>query len=328
MRAIGIRAFGGVDALEAVTVESMPPGPGDVRVSVAYAGVSLIDIHARQGFAGQVAPGPKAEPLVCGFEGSGTVLDVGPGVEGFMAGDRVAWCGVAGSYAEHVNVPAWRLVALPDDLPFDVACALQLDGLLAHTLAVSVFPVQTGDRVLIQGGADTVALLLTQIVKSQGAEVVATVGTEADVGGPLAAGADYVVVLEAGLAREEIQEATQGQGCHVVYDGLGQNTLALSKASARRRGMLVVYGSYKCPVDQVSMRELADAGSLFVTRPRLSDFMQDRTEILWRWDGLLASWRSGNLKTAIGRILPLAAAREAHLTIEAGGAAGKILLRV
>ncbi|MEZ5816163.1 MAG: quinone oxidoreductase [Hyphomicrobiaceae bacterium] len=328
MRAIGIKRFGGVEVLDTITIEAPSPGPGQVRVKVAYAGVNRIDAHVRSGaFLGRSRDTTDG-PLVLGYEGAGTVDAVGENVAGIAIGTRVAWCGIRGAYAELAVVPAWQLVPVPDAMPLDVACALQLDGVLAHALSVSVFPIQKDDRVLIQSGGDPVALLLTQIAKAQGAEVVATVATNSDVAALLEAGADYVVLLAADKARAEIQEATRGQGCHVVYDAGGRDTIALSLASCRRRGMVVLYEARSGAVEQINPVDLAASGSLYLTRPHLSDFMQDATEVRWRTEGLFSAWQSGRLKVGIGRAFALEAAREAHVALEAKGTRGKILLKV
>lgn len=327
MRAIGIKGFGGPEVLEALTLE--PPGlpSGCARIKVAFAGVNQIDVHVRRGaFLGREQKVP-AWPVVLGYEGAGTVEAVAPEVEGVKTGDRVAWCGVPGAHAETVVVPAWRLVPVPDRIPLDIACALQLDGMLAHALSVSVFPIRSGDRVLIQSGADPAALILIQIARAQGAEVVATVAGASDVGGPRAAGAQHVVVLAAGEATAAIRSAMGSEGCHVVYDAIGRDSIATSIACCRRRGMVVLHAGHSGPVETIRPDELAAAGSLYFVRPHLADFMQDATEVRWRMEGLFDAWLQGRLKVAVGRILPLAAAREGHLALEAGTAAGKILLK-
>lgn len=328
MRAIGIRAFGGVGVLDTLAVEPLAPAPGQVRVRVAFAGVNWIDVHVRRGaFLGRRSEA-QDWPLILGFEGAGMVEALGEGVVGFAVGDPVAWCGVPGAHAELAVVPAWRLVRVPRSMPLDIACALQLDGVLAHALSVSVFPIRSGDRVLIQPGTDPAALLLIQIAKAQGASVLATVATGSDVSAPRSAGADHIIVLERRTAEAEIRAATDGQGCHVVYDALGRDSLSLSLASCRRRGMVVLYDGRTGPVEEISPVDLAATGSLYLTRPHLTDFLQDAAEIQSRTLGLFDAWQADLLKVGIGRILPLEAAREGHLALESGVAAGKILLQV
>ena len=328
MRAIGIRAFGGVDVLEALAVEDPAPGEGQVRVKVVYSGVSWIDVHVRRGaFVGRSRITPEW-PLILGYEGAGIVDALGTGTTGLAVGDRVAWSGVPGAHGEACLVPGWQLVPVPDAMPLDIACALQLDGAMAHALSVSAFPIRANDRVLVHSGADPCQLLLIQIAKAQGAEVAATVEVEADAAAPLAAGADHVVVLADGVAEAELAEVTRGQGFHVVYDPVGRDTFALSLASCRRRGLLVLYDGVSGPVDDISPAQLAAAGSLSVSRPHLPDYMQDQTEVRWRIGGLFDAWLAGRLEVRGGRILPMEAAREAHMALEARMTSGKILLQV
>jgi NADPH2:quinone reductase len=299
-----------------------------VRVKVAFAGVNPIDVYVRRGaYLGRGEKEP-VWPLVLGYEGAGAVEAVGADVEGLAPGDRVAWCGFPGAHAEAVNLPAWRLVRVPEKMPLDVACALQLDGMLAHALSVSVFPIRSGDSVLIQSGADPAALLLIQIAKAQGADVIATVARESDVGGPKSAGADQVIVLAGGDPVAIIRSATRGQGCHVVYDAFGKSTIAASMACCRRRGVVVLHDGHTGPVEAVRPDDLAASGSLYLTRPHLADFLQDATEVHWRMEGLFEAWLNGRLHVGVGRILPLEAARDGHLAIEGGTATGKVLLKI
>lgn len=325
---MGIKSFGGPEVLEALLVEPRSPDAGEVRVNVAFAGVNPIDVHVRRGaFLGRGQKAPEW-PLILGYEGAGIVDAVGSRVDGLAPGDRVAWCGCPGAHAEAVVVPAWRLVRVPERVPLEVACALQLDGMLAHALSVSVFPIKSGDRVLIQSGADPSAHLLIQIAKAQGAEVIATVAHETDVGGPRSAGADHVITLASGDPVASIRAATGGRGCHVVYDAFGKDTIAISIACCRRRGVVVIHGGHSGPVDTVRPDDLAASGSLYLTRPHLADFMQDAAEVQWRMEGLFDAWLQGRLKVGGGRILPLEAAGEGHIAIDGRTAAGKVLLKV
>ncbi|MGE0698150.1 MAG: quinone oxidoreductase [Hyphomicrobiaceae bacterium] len=327
MRAIGVKAFGGPEVLEVLSLEPGAPAAGQVRVKVGFAGVNSIDVHVRRGaFLGRERR-PPGWPLVLGYEGAGTVESVGPNVAGVRAGDRVAWCGLSGACAELAIVPAWRLVLVPDAVPLDIACALQLDGAMAHALSVSVFPIKAGDRVLVQGAADSLALMLIRIAKAQGAEVIATIVREVEAGGPKAAGADHIVVMDGRDVAAEVREATRGEGCHVVYDGLGRDSFATSLACCRRRGVIVLHGGNSHPVETVRPDDLAAAGSVYVTRPHLADFLQDANEVMWRMDAVLGAWSAGRLEIGVGRVLPLEGAREAHLALEGQTPAGTILLR-
>lgn len=327
MRAAGIRAFGDVNVLENMTLEPRVAGEGEVRVRVQFAGLNAIDTHVRRGaFLGR---GDKHDwPLVLGYEGAGIVENVGPGVSRIMVGDRVAWCGFAGSHAELAVVPEWRLTSIPETVPLDVATALQLDGLLAHALGVSVFPVKDGDRVLVQGAAEPACQLLIQIAKGQGATVIASVNRDIEAGAAKAAGADHVLTIDGGHVADAVRHLTDGYGCHVVYDWIGRSTFRSSLAACGRRGVLVLNGGASGPVEPVPPEQLAAAGSVFLTRPHLGDFLQTSDEIAWRMSDLLTAWGQGSLDVPVGRYLPLEGAREGHLAIEAGTASGKILIKL
>jgi NADPH2:quinone reductase len=329
MRAIGIKAFGGPEVVETLSVEPAAPGEGEVRVKVVLSGVNAIDKHVRQGnFLGNWQAKPVV-PLLLGYEGAGEVESVGAGVNSVKSGDRVVWCCVPGSNAELAVVPAWRLVPVPDRVPLDIACALQLDGTLAHAVTVTAFPVRGDDWLLVQGGAEVSGQLLIQIAKAQGAKVIATVPREADAGAPKAAGADMVIVAPgwAGI-EEKVRAATGGQGCNAVLDGIGRETIASSIACCRRRGLVVLYGALSGAVETVRPDELAAAGSIFLVRMHLPDFMQDATEVRWRTNDLFDAWLAGKLKINVGRILPLDGAREAHIALDQATPTGKILLKV
>jgi NADPH2:quinone reductase len=326
MRAIGIKSFGGPEVVGVIALPEPTPGPGEVRVRVAFAGVGEIDAHVRRGsFAGREA---ASFPLVLGYEGAGEVDAVGPGVDGLTPGDRVAWCGVAGSQAEQCLVPAWRTVKVPQAMPLDVACALQLAGATAHALTVSAFPVRAGDWLLVRPDHDDVGHLLVQIAKAQGARVVVAVRREVDAAAPRAAGADTVVVSS---SEEEVvaaaRAATGGQGCNAVFDSVGRETIASSIACCRRRGVVALFGASSGAVEAVSPDELAAAGSIFLTRVHLPDYMQDAAEVQWRAGDVASAWASGSLRFEVGRILPLEGAREAHVALDAGTPTGKIVLK-
>ncbi|MBS0242207.1 MAG: zinc-binding dehydrogenase [Proteobacteria bacterium] len=329
MRAIGIRRFGGLDALETLSIDPPAPGAGEVRVKIAFAGINPVDVHVRRGAFLRNGENTPSWPLVLGYEGAGTVEALGPDVTGLKPGDRVAWSGRAGSHAEFAVLPAWRLVPVPDNVPLDIACALQLDGLLAHALAVSVFPIKERDVVLIQSGGEPASLFLTQIAKAQGASVVATVRRDADAAEFRAAGADRIVLRGApGDAAADLAAALPTDGAHVVFDGVGREAAASSIRACRRRGVVVLFGAVDEPAEPIRPDDLAAAGSIYLTRPHLADFLQDATETRWRMDGLFDAWTGGRLKVGIGRVIPLEAAREGHAALEAGAFPGKILIKI
>jgi NADPH2:quinone reductase len=327
MRAVGINAFGGPETLELISVDTPSPGSGEVLVKVAFTGVNYIDLHMRRGeFARQAVA--STLPLILGLEGAGEVARLGPGVTGLDVGDRVAWCVSQGSYAEYCVVPVWRLVHVPADVPLDIACALQMQGATAHYLTTATFPLKSGDIALVHSGAGGVGQLLIQLTKALGAGVIATVGSEAKVPVAKSRGADHVVVAGSSDLRARVMELTGGQGCHVVYDAVGRDTIAESIAACRRRGLVVLYGGASGPVDTVSTLALAEAGSIFFTRPHLTDYMQDAAEVQMRAGDLMTLLKDGRVKVAIDRVLPLDGAREAHAVMEARGSRGKLLLKV
>ncbi|MCB1550108.1 MAG: quinone oxidoreductase [Hyphomicrobiaceae bacterium] len=328
MKAMGVRAFGGADAIEVLDVEVPEPGPGEVLVRHAFAGLNFIDIYMRSGAYARSDTYKTPLPMVIGMEGAGEVVKLGANVQGFKAGDRVAYCIHRGAYAEYATVPAWRLVPVPGDVPLDVATALQLQGSTAHYLSTSAFPLKEGDVCLIHAGAGGVGQLLIQLAKALGATVITTVGSAEKAAIAEARGADHVINYRTEDFLPRVMDLTRREGCHVVYDAVGRDTIARSIRSTRRRGVCINYGGASGLVEAVTPLELAEAGSIFFTRPHLSDYMQDEEEIRGRADDLFGMWRSGHLKVTIDRIWPLAAAREAHKALEGGTSRGKLLLKM
>lgn len=325
MRAIGVRRFGGVDALELFDAPTPEPRDGEALVRVHFAGVNFVDVHMRRGeFEGSVEP---RGPRIVGREGAGEVVGVGAGVTSVKAGDRVAWCITEGSYAELCAVPAWRLVPIPADIPLDLACAIQLQGATAHYLGTATFPLGSGDVALVHSGAGGVGQLLVQVAKARGAGVIATVGSEARAALAMKRGADLVVVRSKERFLDRVLAITAGQGCHAVYDAVGRETFADSVAACRRRGVLVLYGGASGVVDPVAPTELAAAGSIYLTRPHITDYMQDAAEVQGRITDMLGLLRDGRLVVDVERVLPLESAREAHTMLESRATAGKLLLK-
>jgi NADPH2:quinone reductase len=263
-------------------------------------------------------------PLVLGSEGSGRVRVVGDGVDGLAVGDRVAWQGVPFSYAEEVAVPADAAVPVPDEVSDEVAAALLLQGLTAHYLCTSTYPVQPGDVVLLHAGAGGVGLLLTQLVKSRGGTVIATVSSPEKAELSRGAGADRVIGYDE--VADTVREATGGEGVAVVYDGVGKDTFDTSLGSLRRRGMMVLYGASSGPVPPVDPQRLNSGGSLFLTRPTLGHYVATRDELMWRAGELLAAVVEGRLSVRVGATYPLSEARAAHEALEGRRTTGKVLL--
>lgn len=327
MRAVGIRAFGGLEALEIMSVPDPAPGPGEALIRTAFAGINFVDVYMRRGDYAKTARHGGELPMVLGREGSGEVVQVGTGVTDIKVGDRVAWCITQGAYAEFAVVPAWRLVLVPTEVPLDVACALQLQGSTAHYLALSTFPIKAGDTVLVHSAAGGVGQLLTQIASGLGATVIATVGSEAKIAIAKSRGADHVIDTSKEDFLPRVMEITGKRGCHAVYDAVGKDTIARSIAACRRRGVVALYGGASGAVEAVNPQALAEAGSVFLTRPHLADYLQDAAEVRERSGDIMSAWQAGALKVTIDRVWPLEGAREAHRTIEARQTTGKLLLK-
>jgi NADPH:quinone reductase len=283
--------------------------------------VNFMDTYQRKGM--YVVPLPN----VLGGEGAGRVVAVGTAVAAdstFAVGDRVAWQGVPGSYAEQVVVPAARAVPVPDGVPDEGAGAMLLQGLTAHYLSVSIYPVQEGDTVVVHAGAGGVGLLLTQLIRMRGGHVISTVSTPEKAELSRAAGAEHVVGYDE-LA-DTVREVTGGVGVAAVYDGVGAATFETSLTCLRRRGIQVQFGSASGPVPPFDIQRLNPLGSLFVTRPTLVDYVATRDELIWRAGELFDAVLAGSLDVRIGARFPLAQARAAHEALEGRRTTGKVLL--
>ena len=326
MRAIAIDRFGGPQMLVARDVEAAQPGEGELRVRLAFAGVNYIDVYMRTGAYARSHTYETPLPMVPGMEGAGTVESVGPGVEGFAVGQRVAWCIVRGAYAECAVVPAWRLVPVPDDVPLDIACALMLQGSTAHYLTHSAWRLRAGDVCVVHAAAGGVGQLLVQLAKLRGATVIATVGHPSKVAIARGCGADHTILYRDVPFRDEVMRITNGRGADVVYDSVGRDTVHASIRSLRRRGLCVMFGASSGQVEAIVPLELAEAGSVYFTRPHLADYMQDATEIRQRARDLFGAYVGGNLRVTIDRVLPLSDAAQAHRVLEGRQSRGKLLL--
>lgn len=325
MRAIHATQAGGPEVLSVVDLPDPQPGPGEVLAEVAAAGVNFIDTYQRGGVY------PMPFPHVPGAEGAGTVIAVGDGVDGLSVGDRIAWAEAPGSYAEQVLVHADAAVPVPDGLDLAAAAALPLQGMTAHYLLTSTFPVEAGHTVLLTAAAGGVGLLLTQLAAARGARVIGMVGSREKEALAREAGAAEVIRytelddLSSDVPRL-VRELTDGVGVDVAYDGVGKDTFDASLASVRRRGMLVLFGGASGQVPPFDLQRLNRAGSLFVTRPKLADHTVDREELLWRARDIFDAARAGSLKVRIGARFPLTEARAAHEALEGRATTGKVLL--
>ena len=320
MKAIQIRATGGPEVLQLADLPIPEPGPGQVLIRVEATGVNFIEIYFRKGVY-------KATlPLTPGSEASGTVEKLGPGVTGFAEGDAVASTSVQGSYAEYALVPAAQLVKVPAGLSLEKAAAAMLQGMTAHYLACSTFPLKAGDTALVHAGAGGVGLLLTQIATRLGARVITTVSTREKAELARDAGATDVILYTDQDFEEEVKRLTGGKGVDVVYDSVGKTTFDKSLNCLRPRGLLALFGASSGPVPPFDLTQLNSRGSLFVTRPTLWHYVTTRAELEWRAGDVLGWAASGKLKLRTEFIYPLAAAAQAHTDLEGRKTTGKILL--
>jgi NADPH:quinone reductase len=325
MRAIHATQAGGPEVLSVVELPDPEPGPGEVLAELAAAGINFIDTYKRGGVY------PMDFPHVPGAEGAGTVVAVGEGVTDLAVGDRIAWADAPGSYAERVVVPADVALPVPDELDLETAAALPLQGMTAHYLVSSTFPLQAGQTVLLTAAAGGVGLLLTQLAVARGARVIGMVGSAEKEALAREAGAAEVIRytelddLTADVPRI-VRDLTDGVGVDVAYDGVGRDTFDASLASVRRRGMLVLFGGASGQVPPFDLQRLNRAGSLFTTRPTLGHYTADRDELLWRAREIFDAAGAGTLKVRIGERFPLADARAAHEALEGRATTGKVLL--
>jgi NADPH2:quinone reductase len=320
MKAIRIDGFGGPEVLHLADVPDPSPGPGQVVARVEAAGLNFIDVYHRTGLY------PNPLPLVPGMEGAGTVAAVGPGVTFWHLGDRVAWAGPLGAYAERALVPADRAVAVPAGMGTDTAAALMLQGMTAHYLSSDTYPLKEGRTCLVHAAAGGVGLLLVQMAKRRGARVIGTVGTEAKAALAREAGADEVILYTEEDFLEAVKRLTGGRGVDVVYDAVGKSTAERSLDCLVPRGMMVFYGNASGPVPPIDPLLLSRKGSLFLTRPVLMHYTADRASLEARAEEVLGDVVAGRLKVRIDRTFPLARAADAHRALEGRQTTGKVLL--
>ena len=318
MRAIVITRTGGPEVLEASELPAPEPGPGEVLIDIAAAGVNFIDVYYRTGAY------PQQTPYTPGVEAAGTVAAVGEGVREFSVGDRVAWANVQGGYAEKAVVPADKVVPVPGGVSLEDAAASLLQGMTAHYLTRSTYPVQEGDTVLVHAAAGGMGLLLTQAAVALGARVIATASTPEKE--KLARNVGAAATMGYDGFPERVRELTDGEGVAVVYDGVGAPTFDGSLESLRRRGTLALYGAAGGPVPPVDPQRLNRAGSVFLTRPSLAHYVEKREELLERAADVYAWVESGAVKVHVGSRHDLAEAAAAHADLEARRSTGKLLL--
>jgi NADPH2:quinone reductase len=320
MKAIRVQAPGGPDVLREEDLAEPQPKPGEARVRVEAAGVNFIDVYHRTGQY------KVPFPFTPGQEGAGVVEAVGEGVAGVRPGDRVAWALALGSYAEKAVVPAERLVAIPDGLGTRQAAAAMLQGMTAHYLACSTYPLKAGDVALVHAAAGGVGLLLCQIARMRGARVLGTVSTPEKAALARDAGAEATIDYTSQDFAEEARRATGGTGVAVVYDSVGKTTYEKSLASLATRGMLVLFGQSSGAVPPMDPQVLSQKGSLYLTRPTLGHYVATRADLAARAGEVLGWVRDGRLRLRIAHEFPLREAAAAHRALEGRATSGKILL--
>jgi NADPH2:quinone reductase len=321
MKAIRVNENGGPEVLRYEDVPVPEPGAGEAQVRVAAAGINYIDTYQRAGLY------PVETPFTLGLEGAGEVEAVGEGVEEVSVGDHVAWASVPGSYAEQVVAPVEKLVPVNVTLvEARVAAAVMLQGMTAHYLSHSTFPLGEGHVALVHAAAGGVGLLLVQMAKMRGATVIGTAGTEEKARLAKDAGADEVIIYTEQDFVEETRRITGGEGVHVVYDSVGKTTFEGSLDVLRQRGYLVLFGASSGPVPPVDLQVLNQKGGLYVTRPSLAQYTATREELLWRAESLF-TWIGNNaLSVRISGTYQLEDAEQAHRDLEGRKTTGKLIL--
>lgn len=329
MKAVQILEYGGPEVLVLRDVEKPVPKAGEVLVRLSLAGASFGDTYMRRGYYAPPHTYPTHLPFIPGIDGVGRIEALGEGVSSWKPGDQVAFCLGSHSYAQYVALPAWKVVKIPSGLSEDVACALMVNGLTAYYLTHLLFALKPGDTCLVHAGAGAVGQILVQLAKVRGARVIATVGTREK--GEIAkrVGADVVIYYRETDFVAAVREVTGGRGVDVAYDSVGLETYRKSMKCLRRRGVCALYGAASGIPDCVRpMEDLAENGSIFVTRSHLAHYITSAEEMATASNAVFGAYINGTLSVAIDRMLDLAQASVAHRALEARETTGKILLRV
>ena len=322
MRAVRVHAPGGPEVMRVEDVEVPRPGAGEVLVKLAVSGLNYLDVQYRIGRV-------KAPlPFTNGTEGAGVVAEVGSGVTDVGVGDRVAYCMVLGSYGEYAVVPAARLVTVPEAIDLRLAAAAMLQGLTAHYLTHSTYPLKDGETALVHAAAGGIGMMLTQVARNLGARVIATVGTEAKAALARDAGAHEVIVYTAQAFEPEVRRLTGGRGVDVVYDSVGRDTFEGSLNCLRPRGYLALFGFSSGLVPPFDPAVLGIKGSLFLTRPGLNQYIATRDELLWRANALMSWLANKSVTVRVNHTFPLSDAVRAHQELEARRTTGKVILEI
>ncbi|MCE7988717.1 MAG: quinone oxidoreductase [Caldilinea sp. CFX5] len=320
MKAIRVHETGDVSVLRYEEAPMPEPKEGEVRIKVEAAGLNFIDTYHRMGWY------PLPRPFILGQEAAGVVDSVGAGVSDFKPGDRVAYCMAQGGYADYAVAPARLLVKVPTGVSSQQAAAVMLQGMTAHYLTHSTYPLKAGDIALIHAAAGGTGALVVQMAKMLGAHVIATVGSEDKAAIARAAGADDVIVYTQQDFEAETKRLTGGKGCHVVYDSVGKATFDKSLNCLRPRGYMVLFGQASGQVEPLNPQVLNQKGSIYLTRPSLGAYIATRDELLWRANDLFNWLATGKLTVRIDKSFPLAEAAAAHTYLEGRNTKGKVLL--
>mgnify|MGYP002377478744 CR=1 FL=1 len=320
MKAVFVTEFGGIDKLRHEDVPTPEPKPNEARVQIHAAGVNFIDIYFRTGLY------PADPPVILGMEGAGVVDAVGAEVTTVKPGDRVAWAMARGSYAEYQCVPASLLVKVPETLDLDLAAASMLQGMTAHYLTHSTYPLRAGETAIVHAAAGGAGQWIVAAAKLQGARVIGVVSTPAKADIARAVGCDEVILTSDDIAAE-VKRHTDGRGADVVYDSVGRATWEASLNSLKPRGLMVTFGNASGPVDPIAPLLLSQKGSIFLTRPTLAHYTAKREELEWRASDVFNWLRDGVLQVQIHEIYALGDAARAHTDLESRRTTGKLLLR-
>src|ERR1700731_4308736 len=320
MKAIQVQQPGGPEAMELVELPVPQPKPNEAVVKLSASGVNFIDVYFREGRY------KAALPIILGQEGAGVVNAVGTEVTTVNNGDRVAWCGLLGCYAEYAAIPADRLVPIPPGVTEQQAAAAMLQGMTAHYLSHDTYALKRGETALVHAAAGGVGLLLVQMAHNIGARVIGTVSTDEKAKLARAAGADEVVLYTQSDFEAETKRLTSGEGVDVVYDSVGKTTFEKGLNVLRPRRMLVLFGGSSGAVPPFDLIVLSQKGSLYVTRPSLMNYIATREELVARSSAVFGMIATGKLKLRIAHTYPLAEAQQAHRDLEGRKTTGKILL--
>jgi len=320
MQAIQIHTTGSADVLTLTYLPTPTPGLGEALIRIEASGVNFIDTYFREGRY------PAKLPYTLGQEAAGTIVAVAPGVTTVKPGDRVAWCLIPGTYAQFAIAPAARLVPIPEGVTTQQAAAAILQGMTAHYLLHSAYPVRSGDEVLIHAGAGGTGLLFIQMAKALGARVFTTVSTEEKATLARAAGADEIIFYTKEDFAAKVKSLTGNKGLPVVYDSVGKSTFEQSLQCLRPRGTLVLFGGSSGAVPPFDLIRLSTLGSLFITRPTLKDYIATHAELETRAEAVFDAIANGSLKLRIEHVYSLADAAQAHRELESRATTGKLLL--